>query len=84
MIKGIRTSDTMLVIAALLTVTIILAGGMANLGTSLSAQGQVQGMKFTAQLSGKDEVPPVDTTATGTVTIPIEPRRKRVNIRSYN
>ena len=28
MIKGIRTSDTMLVIVDLLTVTIILAGGM--------------------------------------------------------
>jgi hypothetical protein len=37
---------------------------MANLGTS-SAQGQLQGMKSTAQLSGKDESPSVDSTATG-------------------
>ena len=78
MIKGIRTSDTMLVIAALLTVAIILAGGVANLGTSLSAQGQVQGKKFTAQLSGKDEVPPVDTTATGTAQFQLSPDGKEL------
>jgi hypothetical protein len=78
MIKGIRTADTMLVIAALLTVAIILAGGVANLGTSLSAQGQVQGMKFTAQLSGKDEVPPVDTTATGTAQFQLNPDGKEL------
>ena len=78
MIKGIRTADTMLVIAALLTVAIILAGGVANLGTSLSAQGQVQGKKFTAQLSGKDEVPPVDTTATGTAQFLLSPDGKEL------
>jgi hypothetical protein len=78
MIKGKRTADTMLVIAALLTVTIILAGGVANLGTSLSAQGQVKGMKFTAQLSGKDEVPPVDTTATGTAQFQLNPDGKEL------
>jgi hypothetical protein len=78
MIKGIRTADTMLVIAALLTVTLILAGGMANLGTSLSAQGQVQGMKFTAQLSGKDESPSVDSTATGTAQFQLSPDGKEL------
>jgi hypothetical protein len=78
MIKGIRTADTMLVIAALLTVAIILAGGVANLGTSLSAQGQVQGKKFTAELSGKDEVPPVDTTATGTAQFQLSPDGKEL------
>jgi hypothetical protein len=78
MIKGIRTADTMLVIAALLTVAIILAGGVANLGISLSAQGQVQGKKFTAELSGKDEVPPVDTTATGTAQFQLSPDGKEL------
>jgi hypothetical protein len=78
MIKGIRTADTMLVIAALLTVAIILAGGVANLGTSLSAQAQVQGKKFTAQLSGKDEVPPVDTTATGIAQFQLSPDGKEL------
>jgi CHRD domain len=68
---------TVSIIAALLTVTIILAGGMANLGT-LSAQGQIQGMKFTAQLSGKDEVPPVDTTATGTAQFQLSPDGKEL------
>jgi CHRD domain len=68
---------TVSIIAALLTVTIILAGGMANLGT-LSAQGQIQGMKFTAQLSGKDEVPPVDDTATGTTQFQLSPDGKEL------
>jgi hypothetical protein len=68
---------TVSIIAALLTVTIILAGGMANLGT-LSAQGQIQGMKFTAQLSGKDEVPPVDTTASGTTQFQLSPDGKEL------
>ncbi len=67
------------IIVVILTITIILGtGGMANLGTSLSAQGQVQGMKFTAQLSGKDEVPPVDTTATGTAQFQLSPDGKEL------
>jgi hypothetical protein len=65
--KVTKATDTSLIIATLLAVTIIIAAsGTANLGTSFSAQGQLQGMKSTAQLSGKGEVPPVDTTATGT------------------
>ncbi len=83
MIKGIRTADTMLVIAALLTVAIVLAGGVANLGTSLSAQAQVQGKKFTAQLSGKDEVPPVDTTATGIAQFQLSPDGKELTYDLY-
>jgi hypothetical protein len=67
MIKGIKTAQKVSIIAAILTIAIILGtSGMANLGTSIFAQGQPPGKKFTAQLSGKDEVPPVDTTATGT------------------
>ena len=67
MIKGIKTTQKVSIIAAILTITIILGtSGMANLGTSIFAQGQPPAKKFTAQLSGKDEVPPVDTTATGT------------------
>jgi hypothetical protein len=76
MIKA--TTQKVSIIVVILTVTIILAGGMANLGTSLSAQGQVQGMKFTAQLSGKDEVPPVDTTATGTAQFQLNPDGKEL------
>ena len=35
-------------------------------------------MKFTAQLSGKGEVPPVDTTATGTVQFQLSPDGKEL------
>ena len=81
MIKA--TTQKVSIIVVILTIAIILGtGGMANLGTS-SAQGQLQGMKFTAQLSGKDESPSVDRTCNRYCTITVEPRRKRVNIRSH-
>ena len=77
--KVTKATDTSLIIATLLAVTIIIAAsGTANLGTSFSAQGQLQGMKFTAQLSGKGEVPPVDTTATGTVQFQLSPDGKEL------
>jgi CHRD domain len=77
--KVTKATDTSLIIATLLAVTIIIsASGTANLGTSFSAQGQLQGMKFTAQLSGKGEVPPVDTTATGTVQFQLSPDGKEL------
>jgi len=66
------------IIVVILTIAIILGtGGMANLGTS-SAQGQLQGMKFTAQLSGKDESPSVDSTATGTAQLQLSPDGKEL------
>ena len=77
--KVTKATDTSLIIATLLAVTIIIAAsGTANLGTSFSAQGQLQGMKFTAQLSGKGEIPPVDTTATGTVQFQLSPDGKEL------
>jgi hypothetical protein len=66
------------IIVVILTIAIILGtGGMANLGT-LPAQGQLQGMKFTAQLSGKDESPSVDSTATGTAQFQLNPDGKEL------
>jgi CHRD domain len=66
------------IIVVILTIAIILGtGGMANLGTS-SAQGQLQGMKFNAQLSGKDESPSVDSTATGTAQLQLSPDGKEL------
>jgi hypothetical protein len=77
--KVTKATDTSLIIATLLAVTIIIAAsGTANLGTSFSAQGQLQGMKSTAQLSGKGEVPPVDTTATGTAQFQLSPDGKEL------
>ena len=76
MIKA--TTQKVSIIVVILTIAIILGtGGMANLGTS-SAQGQLQGMKFTAQLSGKGEVPPVDSTATGTAQLQLSPDGKEL------
>jgi hypothetical protein len=79
MIKGTETTQKVSIIVAISTITIILGtSGTANLGTSLSAQGQLQGMKFTAQLSGKGEVPPVDTAATGTAQFRLSPDGKEL------
>lgn len=44
---------------------------------SVSAQGEQK--KFTAKLSGKDEVPPVDTTATGMAQFQLSSDGKEIN-----
>jgi CHRD domain len=78
MSKVKNTTASTLVIATLLATSLIVAAsGMVNFGTSAFAQGEQK--KFTANLSGKDEVPPVDTTATGTSQFQLSADGKELN-----
>ena len=64
-----KTTDSIpLVIGIALIATMVIAGGMTIITTkSVFAQGVEK--KFTATLSGKNEVPAKDTKATGTVNL---------------
>jgi hypothetical protein len=75
MSKITKTTMFATLIATVLVVGIIAAAnGITN---SVLAQGEQK--KFTAKLSGKDEVPPVDTAATGMAQFQLSSDGKEIN-----
>ncbi len=78
----LQTSATTLVTTTLLIIT-VLAVSMVVVSTNgmtdklVLAQGAIK--KFTADLSGKSEVPPVDTKATGTAQFQISADGKQID-----
>src|SRR5919197_4580058 len=68
------------IVAILAFATVASIFGYAGLsGTSQFAYAQKQGQSFHAKLSGKDEVPPVNTQATGTAQFQLSSDGKEIN-----
>ncbi|MFL6341325.1 MAG: CHRD domain-containing protein [Nitrososphaeraceae archaeon] len=77
------TKTTRLKVMAIISSLVFASlGSMAILtqpSTTAYAQGQQQSQAFTAKLTGKDEVPPVNTQATGTAQFQLSSDGKELN-----
>jgi hypothetical protein len=77
------TKTTRLKVMAIISSLVFASlGSMAILtqpSTTAYAQGQQQSQAFTAKLTGKDEVPPVNTQATGTAQFQLSSDGKEIN-----
>jgi hypothetical protein len=71
------------VMAIVSSIVFALLGNMAILtqqpSSTIAAYAQQQSQTFTAKLSGKDEVPPVNTQATGTAQLQLSSDGKELN-----
>jgi hypothetical protein len=74
--KTTATTGTYLVISALVVSMVALAVTTSREGNSVSAQPV---KKFTANLAGKNEVPPVDTKASGTAQFQLSADGKQID-----